>query len=138
MVDQVLEMAPVVGRVKWFDAAKGYGFLVAEEIQGDVLLHSKVLRQFGVKSVADGQTVECIPAPAERGYRATRVISIGAVPPLKVTGSELVGLLRRCRGNLDHAVNCPGRYDKPCACRVADLGRDIDQMIETLRGRADG
>src|ERR1044071_6988927 len=41
------ELAPITGRVKWFDATRGFGFLVSEEIDGDVLLHFSVLREHG-------------------------------------------------------------------------------------------
>ena len=30
------ELPPVTGRVKWFDATRGFGFLVSEEVEGDV------------------------------------------------------------------------------------------------------
>ena len=70
------EMAPVTGRVKWFDATRGFGFLVSDELDGDVLLHFSVLREHGRRSVPEGATVECVPVRLERGLQAKRIISI--------------------------------------------------------------
>ena len=41
------ELPPVTGRVKWFDATRGFGFLVSDSIDGDVLIHFSVLRDHG-------------------------------------------------------------------------------------------
>jgi len=70
------EMEPITGRVKWFDATRGFGFVVSDEIDGDVLLHFSVLREHGRRSVPEGATIECIPVRLERGLQARRVISI--------------------------------------------------------------
>src|SRR5206468_11627924 len=70
------EMAPIIGRVKWFDATRGFGFLVSDEVEGDILLHFSVLRDHGRRSVPEGATIECIPVRLERGLQAKRVLSI--------------------------------------------------------------
>ena len=70
------ELPPVTGRVKWFDATRGFGFLVSDEIEGDVLLHFSVLREHGRRSVPEGAVIECVPVRLERGLQAKRIISI--------------------------------------------------------------
>ena len=70
------EMPAVTGRVKWFDATRGFGFLVSDEIEGDVLLHFSVLREHGRRSVPEGAIIECIPVRLERGLQAKRILSI--------------------------------------------------------------
>lgn len=70
------EMAPVKGRVKWFDSTRGFGFLVSDQLDGDVLLHFSVLREHGRRSLPEGATVECVPVRQERGLQAMRVLSI--------------------------------------------------------------
>ena len=70
------EMAPITGRVKWFDATRGFGFLVSDEIDGDVLLHFSVLREHGRRSVPEGAVLEVIPVRLERGLQAKKVLSI--------------------------------------------------------------
>ncbi len=70
------ELAPVVCRVKWFDATRGFGFLVSDDLDGDVLLHFSVLREHGRRSLPEGALVECVPMRLERGLQARRVLSI--------------------------------------------------------------
>jgi len=77
-------MEAIVGRVKWFDATRGFGFLVSEQVEGDVLLHFSVLREHGRRSVPEGATIECVPVRLDRGLQAKKVLSIDittALPP---------------------------------------------------------
>jgi CspA family cold shock protein len=70
------EMEPVTGRVKWFDATRGFGFVVSDGIEGDILLHFSVLREHGRRSVPEGAIIECVPVRLERGLQAKKVLSI--------------------------------------------------------------
>jgi CspA family cold shock protein len=70
------EMDAIIGRVKWFDATRGFGFLVSEQVEGDVLLHFSVLRDHGRRSVPEGAVIECVPVRLDRGLQAKRVLSI--------------------------------------------------------------
>src|SRR5579859_6212818 len=70
------EMEPITGRVKWFDATRGFGFLVCDQVEGDVLLHFSVLREHGRRSVPEGAIIECVPVKLERGFQAKKVLSI--------------------------------------------------------------
>ena len=63
------EMAPITGRVKWFDATRGFGFLVSDALEGDVLLHFSVLREHGRRSVPEGAVIECVPVRLSAGFR---------------------------------------------------------------------
>ena len=68
---------PVVhGRVKWFDATRGFGFLVSDEFDGDVLVHFSVLREHGRRSLPEGAYCEFILTKQERGLQAKRIVSI--------------------------------------------------------------
>ena len=70
------ELAPITGRVKWFDATRGFGFLVSDSIDGDVLIHFSVLREHGRRSVPEGAEITCVPVRLERGYQAKRIVNI--------------------------------------------------------------
>ena len=74
--DEDLGTTPVTGRVKWFDSTRGFGFVVSDEIDGDILIHFSVLREHGRRSLPEGTTVECIPVAMERGVQARKVVSI--------------------------------------------------------------
>jgi len=74
--DGALDMEPVVGRVKWFDATRGFGFVVSDGIDGDILVHFSVLREHGRRSLPEGAIIECVPTRLDRGLQAKKVISI--------------------------------------------------------------
>ena len=78
------DLPPITGRVKWFDATRGFGFLVSDDVDGDVLIHVSVLREHGRRSVPEGALIECVPVRLERGLQAKRILSIDvstALPP---------------------------------------------------------
>lgn len=66
----------VTGTVKWFDATRGFGFVVSDEIEGDVLIHFTVLREHDRRSLPEGAIVECLVAHQERGLQARKVLRI--------------------------------------------------------------
>ena len=70
----------VKGQIKWFDPAKGFGFLADPGGGSDVLLHSNVLRNFGQSSVVEGALVEVRAVQTARGRQAVEVLSIGPAP----------------------------------------------------------
>ena len=74
----------IAGTVKWFDPAKGFGFIVADTGGQDILLHANVLRNYGQSSVADGVRIEVITQITARGVQTAEVVSIAAptVTPL--------------------------------------------------------
>lgn len=70
----------IKGHVKWFDSTKGYGFVVVEDGEGDVLLHANVLRNFGRSSVAEGAEITMDVQGTERGRQAVEIHRIEAAP----------------------------------------------------------
>ena len=83
------ESPAVAGRVKWFDAAKGYGFITPADPAGDdILLHQSCVRQSGFKQVFEGAQVVCEVMQGPRGMQASRILSLdnstAQVMPLSV------------------------------------------------------
>ena len=62
------------GRVKWFDATRGFGFIVAEV--GDVLVHFSMLRDYGRRTLPEGAYVVADAHQTDRGWQALRVLEI--------------------------------------------------------------
>jgi CspA family cold shock protein len=66
----------ITGSMKWFDATRGFGFLVSDDVKGDVLVHFSVLKEHDRRSLPEGAVVECLVAEQERGLQARKVLSI--------------------------------------------------------------
>jgi|TARA_R110000803_G_scaffold183538_1_gene245870 CspA family cold shock protein len=45
------------GKIKWFDAKKGYGFITPEDGSKDAFIHVSALQAAGIESIDEGQTV---------------------------------------------------------------------------------
>lgn len=72
---QVHELERHSGSVKWFDATRGFGFVVADGDGGDILIHFTVLRDHGRRSLPEGARVECLAVRRERGLQARRLLT---------------------------------------------------------------
>ena len=67
----------VSGAIKWFDVAKGYGFILPDgDNLGDVLIHVTCLRRDGFHTALEGSRVLCLVKQGDRGLQAFRVISM--------------------------------------------------------------
>jgi CspA family cold shock protein len=69
-------LVEIAGRVKWFDAAKGYGFIVPDSGEADVLLHVTILRRDGFSAIREGARVVAEAQRRDRGLQVFRVISV--------------------------------------------------------------
>lgn len=74
----------VTGHIKWYDPAKGFGFIVSDTGGPDILLHANVLRNYGQGSVADGAFIEIKAQKTERGMQAVEIIALSPPPTVGV------------------------------------------------------
>ncbi len=65
------------GRVKWFNASKGYGF-ITQDNGTDVFVHFSAIQSDGFKSLQEGQTVEFEVTSGAKGPQAAKVIPSAA------------------------------------------------------------
>ena len=61
------------GTVKWFDEAKGFGFLAPEDGSKDVFVHYSTITGDGFRTLAEGQRVEFESQTGPKGPQATMV-----------------------------------------------------------------
>jgi cold shock protein len=87
-VDSVAEAVRISGRVKWFDAGKGYGFIVPDDPSQtdlkDVLLHVTSLRSCGREHALEGAVITCDVVRRPKGWQVAEVVEIdesAASPP---------------------------------------------------------
>ncbi len=74
--EQPLGLVEVSGVIKWFDVAKGYGFIIPDNGGADVLLHVTVLRAGGFQTASEGARIVCEAQERSRGLQAFRIISM--------------------------------------------------------------
>jgi len=65
------------GTVKWFDDAKGYGFITPDDGGKDLFVHHTGIAGDGFKTLAEGAKVEFVPEQGQKGPQATNVVLAG-------------------------------------------------------------
>jgi len=66
----------LTGRVKWFNAQKGYGFIVPDNGGKDLFVHYSAIQSDGYKTLKEGQKVEFEVDSSDRGDKAVNVTVI--------------------------------------------------------------
>lgn len=61
------------GQVKWFNDAKGYGFIISEGVEADIFVHFSQIVMDGFRSLKEGMRVKFEPRQHERGLMALQV-----------------------------------------------------------------
>jgi cold shock protein len=70
-------LVELAGAIKWFDVAKGYGFILPDTPGiSDILLHVTCLRRDGFQTALEGSRVVCLVKRGERGLQAFKVLSM--------------------------------------------------------------
>ncbi len=74
---ETTDLLEIAGAIKWFDVAKGYGFIVPDESRfGDVLLHVTCLRRDGYQTAMEGARIVCLIRRGERGFQCFKVLDM--------------------------------------------------------------
>ena len=71
-LERMIEMQ---GKVKWFNAEKGYGFIEGQDGK-DVFVHFSAIEQDGFKTLDEGQEVEFEVVEGARGPQAANVVKL--------------------------------------------------------------
>ena len=70
------DLIELTGVIKWFDVAKGFGFIVPDNGMADVLLHVTCLRRDGFQTAYEGARVVVEAVPRSKGLQAFRIVSM--------------------------------------------------------------
>ena len=72
------------GHVKWYDAVKGYGFVVPEDGGADVMVHASCVRAFGRVALSEGAEVRLVAVSGTRGLQAQKLLEVIEPEPVAV------------------------------------------------------
>ncbi len=89
--NEPVDLVEITGVVKWFDVAKGFGFIVPDNGMQDVLLHVTCLRRDGYQTILEGTRIVALVQRRDRGFQAFRILSMdqstavhpSQLPPVK-------------------------------------------------------
>lgn len=71
------DLIEISGTIKWFDVAKGFGFIIPDaSAMGDILLHVTCLRRDGYQTALEGARVAALVRRGEKGFQAFRILSM--------------------------------------------------------------
>jgi CspA family cold shock protein len=68
-------MSTTTGTVKWFNEAKGFGF-IEQESGPDVFAHFSAIKEEGFKTLAEGQKVEFTLTQGQKGPQAENIVAV--------------------------------------------------------------
>lgn len=66
----------LLGKVKWFNNAKGFGFITRDDQNEDIFVHYSAIANTGYKTLKEGDTVEFELKEGDKGLQATNVVKI--------------------------------------------------------------
>jgi CspA family cold shock protein len=66
----------VQGKVKWFNAGKGYGFLERGNGQADVFVHFSAIQSDGFRNLEENEPVEFSVVKTDKGFQAENVVRL--------------------------------------------------------------
>lgn len=123
------------GKVKWYNAEKGFGF-IAREDGGDVHVHSSALPP-GVTALKPGQRVEFGIADGRRGESALNVQVLDAKPSVaqaqRKPAEELVVIVEDVMKVLDHVSNTLRRGKHP----DREQGQKVARLLRAVADQLD-
>ena len=64
------------GKVKWFNNAKGYGFIEHEEVEDDIFVHYSAIQEEGYRTLKEGEEVQFELKDGPKGPQAENVVRL--------------------------------------------------------------
>ena len=130
------DIIEIAGQIKWFDVAKGYGFIVPDNQLPDVLLHVTVLRRDGFQTAYEGARIVVEVLNRPRGLQALRVKAMDestALHPSQLPPARTHVQITPTSGYERCTVKWFNRTKGFGFLTLGDTGQDVFIHMETLR-----
>jgi cold shock protein len=73
----------ISGHVKWYDAVKGYGFVVPDGGGADIMVHASCVRAFGKVALTEGARIRVVAGQGQRGLSAVEILEVIEPDPVE-------------------------------------------------------
>ena len=102
--DSLLEVYMAIGKVKWFNSSKGFGFIDAGDGGSDVFVHYSAIEMLGFRTLVQGSTVSYRLENGPRGRHALEIHVLEVPAPTRPseTKGEREGRLRTPQFRANH------------------------------------
>ena len=117
------------GTVKWFNDAKGFGFIAPEDGSDDVFVHFSAINSKGFRSLQEGQRVSYEVTTGPKGAQAASVMTVPVVAP---TRSRVAGLSARVLWDAeltDIVALCRHIAENPEMCDLVQLNAQTARQM---------
>lgn len=134
----------ITGSVKWFNLAKGFGFITRDDAKGDVFVHQSAIKSKGYRSLEEGEKVQFKTVSSDKGTIAVfvtspdggNVRSLSRKCRVKKGARKYTSLCYNCNMNGHRMKNCPyaRRVERTChnCGSQSHLIRTCPKLLEQL------
>jgi len=81
------DLSMAVGKVKWFNNAKGYGFIIEDGKEEDLFAHYSAIKMEGYKTLKAGQSVKFDIIQGPKGLHAVEIHNVVVAAPDPAVGA---------------------------------------------------
>lgn len=133
-----LDLVEISGRIKWFDIAKGYGFIVPDNGLEDVLVHATTLRRDGYQTVLEGTRISCEALRRAKGLQVFKILSMDCSTAIRPAEMQNVRSQIKISPNKDFETATVKWFNRDRGFGFLTRGdgtEDIFIHMETLRAQ---
>lgn len=123
----------VTGRVKWYDPQRGFGFVLSDTGEGDIMVHANVVKARGLTTLVTGQQIDLEVEQTDRGFLAVEILDAEVIPEEEGVIARIVITPEQRAGLMPARVKWFDRVKGFGFINVFGQTDDVFLHMETLR-----